>query len=250
MTIDNTYIFASHEPRLEIENTSGSVEITTTTQDEVTVTIAADSRDAQEILDRATVRANGDLIEINIPNISRFRARSVDVRVSVPESASVKIRTASADVTTRGIIDRLSVVTVSGDVSIDTVTSSTDIKTVSGDVFARQASDVLTAVSTSGDIRIDAVGRHVTCKTVSGNCVVRAVAAGSIDTKSVSGDVTVLVEQGIGVDVAAQTLSGDLSSDIALSDQPGGQSSGPLVEIRTKTLSGDVRIRRMEVSAS
>ena len=66
---------------------------------------------------------------------------------------------------------------------------------------------------------------------------------GNVSAHSVSGDVTIGVRRGSKVYLDCNTVSGDTSSELELStDAPAGD--GPLVEIRAKTVSGDIRITR------
>ena len=66
---------------------------------------------------------------------------------------------------------------------------------------------------------------------------------GQVNATSVSGDVTIGVRRGSKVYLDCNTISGDTSSELELTtDAPAGD--GPLVEIRAKTVSGDIRITR------
>jgi DUF4097 and DUF4098 domain-containing protein YvlB len=69
------------------------------------------------------------------------------------------------------------------------------------------------------------------------------VLRGKVAAHSVSGDVTIAVRRGSKVYLDCNTVSGDTSSELELTtDAPAGD--GPLVEIRAKTVSGDIRITR------
>ncbi|MDQ1465731.1 MAG: hypothetical protein QOH10_146, partial [Actinomycetota bacterium] len=70
-----------------------------------------------------------------------------------------------------------------------------------------------------------------------------AVMQGNVAAHSVSGDVTIGVRRGSKVFLDCNTVSGDTASELELTtDAPAGD--GPLVEIRAKTVSGDIRITR------
>jgi len=69
------------------------------------------------------------------------------------------------------------------------------------------------------------------------------VMRGNVAAHSVSGDVTIGVRRGSKVYLDCNTVSGDTTSELELTtDAPAGD--GPLVEIRAKTVSGDIRITR------
>ena len=56
------------------------------------------------------------------------------------------------------------------------------------------------------------------------------------------GDVEVAVRRGTGVYLDCNSLSGDTSSDLDMTGDAAGD--GPLIEIRVKTVSGDIHITR------
>jgi hypothetical protein len=66
----------------------------------------------------------------------------------------------------------------------------------------------------------------------------------------VSGDILIGVRRGSRVYVDANTVSGSTSSELNLTDAPaedgdaGDADGGPMVEIRAKTVSGDVSLVR------
>lgn len=205
------------------------------------------------------------------------RNGSVQVRVHLPEGSNVRVKTASADLHGSGRWGDTELNTASGDLHVEQVGSlraecaSGDItcRTVDGDARVSTASGAVTvervggnadASSASGDARIGEVGGDLRLGTASGDATVD-VAHGSVSGKFASGDLRVgRVEQGqVSVDgasgdvylgVAAGTaawldvtsLSGDVSSQLDQSDQP--SDGDKTVEIRIRTLSGDVVIAR------
>ena len=82
-------------------------------------------------------------------------------------------------------------------------------------------------------------------RTASGDQRIGAVAAGSVDVQSMSGDISIGIRQGSNVWVDARAMSGDLSSEVELGDEPPAEDA-PLVELRATSMSGDVTVRRAQ----
>ncbi len=78
---------------------------------------------------------------------------------------------------------------------------------------------------------------------VSGDVRIDSLREGTVSVRSVSGDVVLGIAPGSAVDLDASTASGDLVSEVPLSDAP-AEGSNPTVVIRGVTASGDVRVFR------
>src|SRR5207247_8297223 len=114
--------------------------------------------------------------------------------------------------------------TASGDVEIGRAGGQVGVHSVSGDVVVRDACGDVTANSVSGDQKLE------------------AVVEGVVKAQSVSGDVEIGVRRGSRVYLDCSTLSGETSSELELTGDAGDE--GPLVELRAKTVSGDITIVR------
>jgi DUF4097 and DUF4098 domain-containing protein YvlB len=123
-----------------------------------------------------------------------------------------------------------------------------NIQTASGDIDLSIARGPVNVTSVSGDISIGEAYDNVNANSVSGDQDHGAVMQGVVAAHSVSGDVTIAVRRGSKAFLDCTTVSGDTTSELELtSDQPAGD--GPLVEIRAKTVSGDIRITRAPAPA-
>ena len=78
-----------------------------------------------------------------------------------------------------------------------------------------------------------------------GDAEIRSAVAGDVRLNSASGDIEVGIAKGSRLWVDAQTLSGDTSSELDL--ESGGTpetDDGPLVELKARSMSGDISIKR------
>jgi DUF4097 and DUF4098 domain-containing protein YvlB len=116
---------------------------------------------------------------------------------------------------------------VSGDSMLERVGGRLRVNSVSGDVTVREAKEGVKVESVSGDVRLE------------------SVESGDVELNSISGDLQVGIRRGSRLAVDANAVSGDLRSDIDLeSDAGAAGDDGPLVDLRARTISGDLRITR------
>jgi len=191
--------------------------------------------------------------------ISFGRGASIGVRVTCPEETRLEVSTTSADLLARGRLGEADLKTASGDLALDVVdgdvraaTASGDlmvteigggsIKTASGDVDIRLVrGGQLSVNSASGDVRVERALGAVSVATASGDQEIGAVEAGEVKLQSVSGDVRVGVTSGLRVWLDASSVSGAVTSTLPLEE--GASSSGEAaLEVRARTVSGDIRI--------
>jgi|SRR5581483_4403055 len=258
---------------LDIRLAAGEIEVDANLEG-VEVELIAHDEESQTLVDAAKIelheRSGGrPQVLVDIPKKRGggfslgmiFGSQGISCRVRCPEGSSVQTRTKSADLSVRGTIGSLNVATASGDTEVDNVTGGLNVKSASGDTTAREVGGGVNVNSASGDVEIElargpvnvntasgdvkigAADESVNVNTVSGDHDLGAVLKGRVAAHSVSGDVTIGIRRGSRVYLDCSTVSGDTRSDLEVgSEEPDGD--GPLVDLRAKTVSGDIHITR------
>ncbi len=211
-----------------------------------------------------TERRGGNLIVVQLEKRSGFlkgRGPKVGVRIRCPRGTDLDFRAGSAGLDARGLLGVVDVKTSSGDAcvedaaSLDVSTASGDVRardvdrdlsfrTASGDASVRRCGGALTVNLVSGDVSIGEAAAGLTVTTVSGDVRVHAVGGGAMKVQSVSGDVHLAIKPGERLRIDASSVSGTVSSELDVNDSPPADTSGPVYELRVRTVSGDLEIVR------
>jgi DUF4097 and DUF4098 domain-containing protein YvlB len=267
--IDTTYRF-NGTGSVELALVSGEIRVTTWDRDEIRVVASTE---------RGTI----------VPSFSSSRlsleARSVDRRlgptryeVTVPKGVRVRARAVSGDISVAGTRSEMDLSTVSGDIEAVDGTGRVEMESVSGRIAARRMDGRIVASSVSGSIETDEIKGELEAKTVSGRVRVDRASLTSLRSKSVSGSfelsgslsadgrstiethsgtVTLRVPSAFAATVDMETWSGELSSDFAVTLQPGMTQSrrrldvavnGGGARLSIKTFSGDIFLRKSDAA--
>jgi DUF4097 and DUF4098 domain-containing protein YvlB len=246
---------------------SGSVAISGEPTQTVTVEVTPDSsRVDEQLLEEVRVTFDGHQLKVSGPKASGFWRRSgLDLTIKAPAGSRCEAHTASADVSCVGELGSLTVQTASGDVTASSVTGDGVVRTASGDVMLRDLAGEAQINTASGDVQLQRIGGEarvntvsgdiniaqcqgpVGAHTVSGDIELGAVASGTVGLNSVSGDLTVRVVPGISLYLDLSSTSGDIKNEL---DEGYDEDSGSTLEIKCRTLSGDIRIRRAPAQAA
>ena len=231
---------------------SGDVVVETADVEESIVTVEGSEKLVEQTIveqdgNRIAVQYRGRQgfgITIEIAGFSIGSGERLKVHARIPHASAAELTTASADMNIDGTLRRLETKTASGDLAMHGRDEGTaTVKTVSGDVQLDAVGGDVTVNSVSGDVRVADVGGSVRTKSVSGDVRVDRAAGPEATLQSVSGDIRVGVAQGTNVDVDANSVSGDLDSEVPLGTDI-GLAPGPTLVIRGKTVSGDFRLVR------
>lgn len=191
------------------------------------------------------------------------RSPELLVAIRCPEGADLQLQTQSADLDARGRLgevtarsasgdamlgdaDALTFTTASGDLVAGAVAGALGAKAASGDVAVRSVGGTSTVNTVSGDVRLGETAGLAAVNTVAGDVELDGVAGGA-RVSCVSGDVHVATRPGLALWIDVQSVSGSVTSDLDVGDAPGGGEAQ--VELRVRTVSGDVRITRVAAAS-
>jgi len=137
-----------------------------------------------------------------------------DVHLAVPREVHAKVGTVSADGLLAGIEQDASVSTVSGTLITDGTRGRLGANTVSGEIVVRDHRGDLKLNSVSGELAASGELSLVQANSVSGSLTFDVTSGTSrVTATTVSGDVTVRLPEGKGVQVKGQSVSGRLVVD-------------------------------------
>jgi DUF4097 and DUF4098 domain-containing protein YvlB len=276
-TVMTQHHFETHEPvALYVEIGKGAVRVTATETSQTDVEITG--RDAEHV----QVEQSGRQISIIVP---RQRAgffngdAGLDIAVTLPTGSDVASKTGSADVSVVGTIadcqiksgsgsvslDQVSgpcvVETGSGDVLLETAGGGLRIKSGSGDVTVRHSQETVSVSTGSGDVEIGSNNGPAAVKTGSGDLrvvdaetdvsmvsgsgdlIVGTAHRGKFTIKGASSDVQIGIPSGTPVWTDLSTVSGAIHSNLEGVGQP--DEGAEHVELRAKTVSGDIILRQV-----
>ncbi|QHT55098.1 DUF4097 domain-containing protein [Cellulomonas sp. H30R-01] len=150
-----------------------------------------------------------------LEKVRNFRDKDrADVHIAVPRDVYAKVGTVSAEGLLAGTVSDSSVSTVSGSLVVDGTRGRLSANTVSGEVVVRDHAGDLKLNSVSGELAASGELTLVQANTVSGALTLDVTSGtSSLTASSVSGDVTVRLPYGKGVQVRAQSVSGRLVVD-------------------------------------
>ena len=210
------------------------------------------------------VESDGTQIEIDHPQIGwdnflevfrNFGAGGpkAEISVAVPRAIALTLGVVSAGALVSGIRNDVKLNTVSGDIIADDVTGDLSANSVSGDVQLRALTGSVVANSVSGDVAVTGSLRKAVVDTVSGSVLIDAIGdVNTLNVNTVSGGVTVRLDETLPANYALRSMSGKLMVDGIQRSSGGpsnytgqmGELAGSFVDVRANTVSGGITVLR------
>jgi hypothetical protein len=212
--------------------------------------VVVDVRDGVLVVEHQPVRSLGSLLSGEMGGVR------ANVSVIVPEGTETRVRTVSGDVFVAGIRSTTSLTTVSGRITATGLDGDVGLRSVSGDIDVQGVGGAVRANAVSGDVTISGGSPvEVTARAVSGELTLDFDEVPDVDCTTVSGDVAIRLPADADVDVDAVTVSGRLESgypdalDASKRHLRGRIGDGGR-RLSVRTTSGDVTVlRRANASA-
>lgn len=206
------------------------------------------------------VSIDGDTLEVDHPQLSWdnfidvFKSfnnnATADVSIMVPRDVALKFGAVSATGLISGLTEDAKVSTVSGDIVIDNVYGDLELNSVSGEINVRNHYGNITSKTVSGELTASGEIMKFASSSVSGATFLDVTGTpDAIAVKSVSGDITLRLEEGVAAQYKINTVSGRLQLDDASITSVRGQYLGKYgdlhgqwLEFTASTVSGDVSV--------
>ena len=209
------------------------------------------------------ISVDGDTLEIDHPQLrwdnfievfASFRGTAkADVSILVPRGVALKLGVISAEALISGLTNGARLSTVSGDIVVDGVTGDLELNAVNGELSVRGLEGSIVAHTVSGDCTASGAIRRFSLDGVNSEVFLDIEGTpDSINTNTVSGNLTVR----LGADVATRYRLNTVSGTLQLDDQTirgtfgkGYESStgnldGSWLELQANSVSGDITVVR------
>jgi len=164
-------------------------------------------------------------------------------QIRVERAHTVTLKTGSGDISLESATGHAQVSTGAGDVRVGGAERSAAITTAKGDTWIGTAGGDVRVKSAMGNIAVDAASASVGAKSAYGDVRLGRVGRGAVVLETHAGDVEVGIPEGTAAWLEASSAAGRVHNALVeAADAP--DPSAETVEVRARTSTGDVVIRR------
>jgi DUF4097 and DUF4098 domain-containing protein YvlB len=162
-------------------------------------------------------------------------------RVRVGEAGTLSLKTSIGDIAVERAARHADLTTGSGEVRVRELADSAVIRNSNGDTWVGAAHGDLRVSAANGNIAIDAAHASVAAKSANGDVRLNDAARGSAVLETKLGDVEIGIREGTAAWLDVRAAAGRVHNALEAAEAPDG---GETVEVRARTVAGDVLIRR------
>jgi DUF4097 and DUF4098 domain-containing protein YvlB len=170
------------------------------------------------------------------------RVRSGMGQIRVELAGSVNLKNGLGDITVDGVTGRAEVTTGSGEVRVRDVGADAVIKNSNGDIWVGAVGGDLRLQAANGSIAVDVARGSVVAKSANGDVRLGEVERGSVVLETKLGDLEVGIPEGTAAWLDVRATAGRVHNSLDAAAAP--DSNGDTVEVRARTVAGDVVVRR------
>lgn len=181
-----------------------------------------------------TLRGEGRLGEC------RFEAAHSDVRLE--ETGPLRLTTSRGEISVDRVVGDARVVNGSGGVRIDEIDGAALIGNDQGEARIGDVTGNLRLTGMNGDFHVERAQGSVEAKTAHGSIRLGEVIRGSVVVTASSAEIEIGIREGTAAKLDVSTLTGAVRNSLKVVDGPA--RSDEIVEVRVRTYSGDIVIRR------
>ncbi|MFE2867640.1 DUF4097 domain-containing protein [Embleya sp. NPDC059259] len=200
---------------------------------EVTIELPTDSR-VEGKAAAADIHTEGRIGEAG------FSVAAGNIRLD--RTGALKLDATSGDVSVAHSVGHTDVTTSAGEIRIDRIDGTAVVRNTSGGISLGAVSGDLRLNTTLGDITVERALTTVGAKTVSGDVRIREVVHGAVRLETASGELEVGIRKGTSAWLDLKSPAGRIHNSLNSADGP--SAGDDTVEVRARTLSGDIVIRR------
>jgi DUF4097 and DUF4098 domain-containing protein YvlB len=189
-----------------------------------------------------TKLGSADLVARGTLGWVRLMSGSGDITLE-SVSAEALVKSGSGQIEIESIEGSANVASGSGDIEIEELHGPAQVSTGSGDIEIDYADEALSLKSGSGDLKVGHAAGDTVLASGSGDLLVGKFPAGRLTAKNASGDILVGIPSGVPVWTDITSVSGRVTSTLDGAGEP--KEGQAYVELRAKTVSGDVVLKQL-----
>jgi DUF4097 and DUF4098 domain-containing protein YvlB len=163
-------------------------------------------------------------------------------RIRVEQAGTLSVKSGIGDITVDRATRHADVTSGSGEVRVRELADSAVIRNSNGDTWIGTAHGDLRVSAANGTIAIDAAQASVAAKSANGDVRLGDAVRGSAVLETKLGDVEIGIREGTAAWLDVRATAGRVHNALEAAEAPG--ESAETVEVRARTVAGDVVIRR------